>query len=227
MPNKTSSVRDAIVGLGAKLPAGVRQKLSGLTHDVELTAWMRDHGMTTDTVVDTRVALYEIVAADIGDQPVCYLEFGVAAGDATRIWSTLLTHPDTVLHGFDTFEGLPEQWTEDEPRGKYTQGGTPPVIDDPRVEFFTGLFDQTLPAYQVPDRPHYVLNMDADLYSSTIDVLRHLGDLLRPGTYIYFDEFASPGHEERALREVVDETGVELDLVAATPGRWHMLFRVR
>ena len=129
------------------------------------------------------------------------------------------------MHGFDSFEGLPERWLKDRPKGMFSTGGALPDIDDPRVQFFKGWFHETLPAYELPRREVVVVNMDADLYSSTILVLRALRDLFTAGTYLYFDEFASFGHEERAFREFVDETGLRFTFRGGTPDLLHVLFQ--
>src|ERR1017187_1233263 len=59
-----------------------------------------------------------------------------------------------------------------------------PQIDDNRVEFFKGWFE-TLPKYRCPPHEVLVINLDADLYSPTISVLRALQINIVPGTYIY------------------------------------------
>ena len=46
--------------------------------------------------------------AEVQDQRVLYLEFGVFRGRTIRYWSRKLRHPETRLHGFDSFEGLPD-----------------------------------------------------------------------------------------------------------------------
>ena len=100
-----------------------------------------------------------------------------------------------------------------------------PKIDDPRVSFFKGLFDQTLPSYEPPKREVVILNLDADLYSSTIYVMRKLRHLMRAGTYVYFDEFVSFGHEERAFREFVDETGTRFKVRGNTRSLDHVMLQ--
>lgn len=39
-----------------------------------------------------------------------YLEFGVYKGESLRYWARELKHPDSKLHGFDSFEGLPKDF---------------------------------------------------------------------------------------------------------------------
>jgi hypothetical protein len=57
--------------------------------------------------------------------------------------------------------------------------------------------------------------MDADLYSSTSCVLRHLRPYIRPGTFIYFDEMNHPEHEPKAFAEFMKETSLNFKPVCA------------
>jgi Macrocin-O-methyltransferase (TylF) len=206
------------------MPRDVLRRLGNLVRELELDAWLRDHGLAPERLVETRDQLFELVAAEVGAVPVLYLEFGVAEGAATRAWSRLLTHPETVIHGFDSFEGLPERWM-DRPPGMFSTHGLIPHIDDRRVHFFKGPFEEILPQYRPPDRPVLIVNMDADLYSSSAVVLRAIGSHLRRGAFLYFDEFSSYGHEERAFREFVEHTGMTFRLRGATANLLHVLFQ--
>src|SRR5208337_4929169 len=109
--------------------------------------------------------LFDLVGREIGDKKVLYLEFGVWKGESILYWSKLLKNPESKLQGFDSFEGLPEDWNDKYPKGSFSTGGAIPVIDDPRVQFFKGWFDHSLPAYRIPEHEVLVLNLDADLYS--------------------------------------------------------------
>jgi hypothetical protein len=91
------------------------------------------------------------------------------------------------LHGFDSFEGLPEAWGP-HAKGTFSVSGKLPEIADPRVQFFKGWFEEVLPTYVVPDHDVLIMIVDADIYTSTAYVLRHLRAYVRPGTFIYFDE---------------------------------------
>ncbi|MBV8139332.1 MAG: hypothetical protein JO121_27440 [Deltaproteobacteria bacterium] len=51
--------------------------------------------------------LFDLIARQIQNKVVLYLEFGVFEGNSVRYWSKLLENPGSMLHGFDSFEGLP------------------------------------------------------------------------------------------------------------------------
>ena len=55
----------------------------------------------------------------------------------------LNTREQSRFFGFDSFEGLPEDWG-DVPRGMFAVEGRAPHIDDARVQFVQGLFQETL-----------------------------------------------------------------------------------
>ncbi|MHC1700833.1 MAG: TylF/MycF/NovP-related O-methyltransferase [Humidesulfovibrio sp.] len=125
--------------------------------------------------------------------PVDYLEFGVAGGESFRSWLGLSRQPESRFFGFDSFEGLPENWQADSPKGAYSTGGHIPQVDDPRAVFIKGLFQQTVDAFSLGFTPQnrLVLHMDADLYTSTLYVLMTMNRHIRPGTLILFDEFTA------------------------------------
>ncbi len=127
--------------------------------------------------------------------PVDYLEFGVATGESFRAWLGLSRHAGSRFFGFDSFEGLPEDWQADSPKGAYSTLGQVPQVDDPRATFVKGLFQQTVDGFSLGFKPQnrLVLHMDADLYSSTLYVLMALNRHISPGTLILFDEFTARG----------------------------------
>ena len=200
--------------IGARLsPRGVVQ-VQALTNYLRTGHWMKAHHFFFPSRVADRYAVYQAIAARVAARKVLYLEFGVAAGASMRWWSRALKNPESVLHGFDSFEGLPETvgpWRQ----GQFDRRGEPPVIDDPRVKFFKGWFDQVLPAYSICPLEVLVVNLDADLYSSTIYVLRWLRPQLKPGTLVYFDEMNHADQEQRAFEEFMQESGIKFKPVAA------------
>lgn len=188
---------------------------------------MKDHNFAINHGLKIREQLYDRIAAQVSGKRVLYLEFGVFEGNVTRYWSQLLTNPETHLHGFDSFEGLPEAWHgTDRGLGHFSTEGHIPQIDDSRVTFFKGWFEQTLPTYQAPEHDVLVVNLDADLYSSTAYVLKQIQHLLVPGTFIYFDEFNDRDHELKAFDEFLKATGITCSLFAAAATLQHVVFQI-
>jgi len=190
---------------------------------LKIGRWMRDQGFSINHRVRSRQDVWAVVVNQVRNRKVLYLEFGVAWGSSMECWSRELKHPEAMLHGFDSFEGLPEEggpWN----KGQFNTMGRIPEIHDPRVLFFKGWFDQVLPTYSIPAHDVLVINMDADLYSSTIYVLRHLRIYIRPGTFIYFDEMIHVEHEARAFDEFIKESGLQFKLVSTDMAMAHCCF---
>lgn len=137
----------------------------------------------------------------IGDKAVDYLEFGVFRGDSMRQWATLNNHPESRFFGFDSFEGLPEDWRMGQARGHFDVGGVMPRIDDPRVRFVKGWFETTIPNFvgSFTTNNRLLLHLDADLYRSTMLPLVYFTPFMSKGTLLIFDEFYDRNHEFKAL----------------------------
>ena len=151
-----------------------------------------------------------------------FLEFGVCYGASITLIANRVA---TTVHGFDSFEGLPEAWdpgsggaAPTERAGSYSTGGSPPRVPD-NVLFHVGLFEDTLPGFvkRYPG-PVSFMNVDCDLYSSTRTVFDHLGERIVPGSVIVFDEyFCYPEwrqHEYKAFQEFVAEYGIRCEYLA-------------
>ena len=100
---------------GSILPSHVVRGIHAGSEYLRLGLWMRERGIEFPRRARNRQEVWQPVANRVADQEVLYLEFGVATGASMRYWSQALKHPDSILHGFDSFEGLPEQggyWTK-------------------------------------------------------------------------------------------------------------------
>ena len=161
---------------------------------------LAEHSDWTPEFVTDKFGLFEIARLHITGQAPLYLEFGVFQGRSMRWWSQHLSQPGATMVGFDSFEGLPEDWRHDIKLGHF-KTGEPPQIDDSRVSFQVGWFDDTLPHFAVPDHDQLIVNVDSDLYSSALTVLQWAEPYVCPGTLIYFDEFCDRDHERRAFSE--------------------------
>ncbi len=114
-----------------------------------------------------------------------YLEFGVAWGRSINI---IAAKTINTVHGFDSFDGLPEDWGIMAERGAFKQERAPDVAAN--VKLHVGLFDATLPYFlQQNSESISLLHLDADLYSSTKYVLDEVEARIRPNSIIVFDEY--------------------------------------
>lgn len=143
-----------------------------------------------------------------------YLEFGVYSGGTIR--HIARRKPDATIHGFDSFEGLPEAWGGFNlgRRAFSLQGRLPRVPGN--VVLHKGWFSDTIPDWcrDIAD-PVAFLHIDCDIYSSTVEVFAGLKERLQPGTIIVFDEYFNyPGwerHEFKAWKEFVTANSIVYD----------------
>jgi hypothetical protein len=208
------SLKYCLTKVGARLSPNALIQIQAFVNYLRVGRWMRDHGFSPRSRVHTKIAVWQAIIDRVRSEKVLYLEFGVAKGFSIRHWSGRLQHPAAMFHGFDSFEGLPEE-TGPWKKGQFAAGGRVPDIQDSRVRFFKGWFDQTLPSYSLPPHDVLVINLDADLHSSTIFVLRCLRPYIKKGTFIYFDEMNHVEHEPRAFNEFLEETGLKFQLISA------------
>lgn len=148
------------------------------------------------------------------------VEFGVAKGRTLRLIAEVMSG----VTGFDSFQGLPEDWRDGFPAGRFAC----PVPDVRGADIVVGLFADTLPRWKPPG-PIGLVHIDCDLYSSTRTVLAHMGGLMDSGCYVVFDEYHGyPGselHEQRAWEEYASRTGVTWDVIGHGPEQWAIRLR--
>jgi hypothetical protein len=217
-----STIRRALLRAGRRASPSTLANLRSCLSYLELGAWLAGKGEHVAALPEREDLFAETVARVHGARPL-YLEFGVYAGESMRWWAKHLTMPGARFVGFDSFEGLPEDWRPNTPAGHFAVG-EPPTIDDPRVSFAKGWFNETLPTFTLPEHDQLVVNVDCDLYSSADTVLRALEPHLVPGTLIYFDELPDRDHEMRALMESLTRTGARITPIAIARGGIHWLF---
>jgi hypothetical protein len=155
------------------------------------------------------------------------LEFGVHSGTTINLISNIFTNE--LIYGFDSFEGLPEDWniSHNEKFNKHKKGyfavDSLPTVNE-NVKLIKGFFDQSLTPWINEHRPNRIkfLHIDSDLYSSAIFVLDKLNEFIVSGTVIVFDEFYPWGrkryetweeHEYRALKEWITKFDREFEVL--------------
>lgn len=141
------------------------------------------------------------------------LEFGVYNGKSIRNIASLV---DSVVYGFDSFQGIPENWN-DEPAGSYSANGSLPEVPD-NVTLFPGWFEETIPQFmQSHSGPIRFMNIDCDLYSSTKTIFNTLGDHIIPGTVIVFDEYIGykswKNDEFKAFQDAIAQYGWKYEVL--------------
>jgi len=147
-------------------------------------------------------------------RPGLVLEFGVRRGTSL---AAIAEVAGQEVHGFDSFEGLPEGWNGAS-AGVLTTGEELPVVAD-GVHLHPGWFEKTLPAFlAVQPGPVRFANIDCDIYSSTRTVLTALAGRIGPGTVLVFDEFVGNRSwredEYRAFGEFVVAFGIRTRIIA-------------
>jgi hypothetical protein len=140
-----------------------------------------------------------------------YCEFGVYSGSTINFIATRI--PKTI-YGFDSFEGLPEDWQPGVEKGTFQMKSLPRVRKN--VELKKGWFNQSVPAFALEHRENCsFVHIDCDLYSSTKTVFDILGDRIVKGTVLVFDEFFNyPGWKEgefRAFQEFISARSLHFE----------------
>lgn len=157
---------------------------------------------------------YSLTAAKVDGH---YLEFGVFTGGTIRFMAKRVG--GRTIHGFDSFEGLPEAW------GGFNLGGGAFDVKGrlPRVpanvQLHRGWFEASLPRWLESNLgPAAFIHIDCDLYSSTKTIFTLLRDRIVPGTVILFDEYFNfpnwEHHEYKAFQEFVEERAVTYTYLA-------------
>ena len=141
-----------------------------------------------------------------------FYEFGVWRGEAFKY----LIKTFKKGYGFDTFEGLPEDW-HNEKAGTYSSEGNIPKVAG--GEFIVGKFEDSLPKFFAKKRPmSSIINFDADLYSSTICALNFSKPVIDRHTILIFDEFLINENweqdEYKALEEFCNKNHFTYEVLA-------------
>ena len=141
------------------------------------------------------------------------LEFGVEKGLSINVLGRATTRS---VHGFDSFQGLPEAWAgTKEGAGAFDRRGRLPKVP-PNVRLHVGWFDATLPAFLATEpAPVAMLHIDCDIYAST---------------NVVFDEYFNyPGwqqHEFRAFQEFIARTERSYDYIGFSAEKGHVAVRI-
>jgi predicted O-methyltransferase YrrM len=154
------------------------------------------------------------------------LEFGVFEGRSLEVIAEKRGRRE--VYGFDSFEGLPEDYRPHVRTGAFAVGSLPDVEG---AELVVGWFEDTLPDFLAAHPgPVDFVHVDGDLYSSAVTVLELVGPRLAAGSVLVFDEFFNfPGweaHEFRAWQEWLGRTGAQAEYMAYTSNDEQVVVRL-
>jgi hypothetical protein len=150
-----------------------------------------------------------------------WLEFGVHEGETiVHTAGNKLGVSDFKIHGFDSFEGLPEDWIENNPKGHFNLDSNIPkhLLNLNNINIVKGWFDESLPKFIKNNNINKVsfLNIDSDLYSSANTVLTLLTPYFKGHCVIYFDEFCNyPGGEDGEYKAFSEFLHKNKDIIEA------------
>ncbi|WP_374372728.1 class I SAM-dependent methyltransferase [Dongia sp.] len=227
--------------------AATRSSLVWTLRDVEVASYFRATLDTSEYVEKTMISakifrgdkdprnrgrfeLLEFGLQNIALDEGVVLEFGVFKGDTLLYIADRI---DTYAYGFDSFEGLPEDWFLDHNKAEFNLKGEIPVIKNHRdnIRLIKGWFDQTLPEFANKlDRPVKFLHIDCDLYSSTKTIFDCLNPHIVKDTVIVFDEYFNyPSwreHEFKAFQEFVAENDVTYEYIGYAPRHYSVAVKI-
>lgn len=162
-----------------------------------------------------------------------WLEFGVFCGRSIEQLSRKCPHD---IFGFDSFEGLPEEWDSNNPKACFSLNGQIPagyIIGEnhsmfnrnlpnniapwpENVKLVQGYFDSVLPKFlEKYEGDVALVHIDSDIYSSAKTVFDNLKGRIKLGTLIIFDELLDYNdyrkHEIKAFAEFLLDTGLDYE----------------
>lgn len=159
-----------------------------------------------------------------------WAEFGTGSGFTTKFILEKMPK-NKVLHCFDSWNGLPQDWFGDYKRGRFDYYEKPELIQE-NYSFWEGLFDAAIPDFMDAVGSHNdfaFIHVDCDLYCSTKSILDNCGPRIVPGTIIVFDEYynypAWKEHEYRAFMEWCDNNDRDFEYLGRTV-HWQTVVKI-
>ena len=164
-----------------------------------------------------------------------YCEFGVYRGSTITTFSEHIG--DNIIYGFDSFEGLPDKWNDENPQHCYSLNGQIPLgpLDkqlqtDPgmyttdmhvaikgwndNIRLIKGMVQNTVPIFLDEHTDSIAFaHLDLDIYSATKSVFNNIQHRLVNGTILAFDELLDypeyKEHELKALAELLLDNNLD------------------
>jgi len=197
------------VKLASKSPIDIY--LDNLSYDC-LKFFEKDIKKSLVFLKDDEIRKYSISKAfNNNKENKLYLEFGVFKGSSINMFADYLSQKNLKIYGFDSFEGLEEDWITNEynPIGTFSLNKKNPKVLK-NVNLIKGKVQTTLESFLKEKKEKITfVHMDVDTYTPTKFILNKIKPFLQKGSIILFDEFYGfPNwqlHEYKAFTEVFSE----------------------
>jgi len=170
-------------------PMPVKQGFDGRIYEIAWSAPLERKQFTSLRPRDkSDLAMLERIASGLRMRGHV-MEFGVFRGRSICALARVL--PDRIVHGFDSFRGLPSPWLRGPgsvyPTG-YFESGAPPDVPV-NVQLWPGWFEESMaPWLERHAGPIALAHIDCDLYESAATVLKLLNRRIVRGSVLVFDE---------------------------------------
>jgi hypothetical protein len=157
-------------------------------------------GVETASVVDLSrlYLLYQWLGTTLDLSGECVEVGSYRGGTAKLVSEVLLRHrPEVELHLFDTFEGMPEQFSLDEigMRGAFADTSLQQVqkllANNRKAKLHQGIFPASMPSGFDKKRFRFA-HIDVDIESSVLDCLAFIYPRMVPGGVIIVDDYGHP-----------------------------------
>lgn len=176
----------------------------------------------------TREQIWHSIIKDF--EPKVAAEFGVFNGRSINFLSAI--SPDSIFHGFDSFEGLPETWIPGREKG-YFATDLSKLRFHSNVKIHKGWFSETIPVFlsQTDLTDLKFIHIDCDIYSSTKTIITLLKDvMIRNKCVLLFDEFYNYkyylDHEIKAFSEFVQENNINYRILGRNINHQQVIIQI-
>ena len=220
--NENKNLYNAIMSLQNKLvqiydkDLSIRHSLSLIAHD-ETINYIKNKIDLSTVILFSNKLQHLLYCAKKAPGTGLFIECGVFRG--TTINFLAENFPDKQIHGFDSFEGLPDDWSgTGGKKGTFDLKGVLPEVRA-NVNLHKGLFNPVLNDFLINSNEKIAfLHVDCDLYQSTVDIFSFVKKYIQCGTIIVFDEmFNYPNwqnHEFKAFQEFITSSGFSYKYIA-------------
>ena len=148
-------------------------------------------------------------AKKISSENDLFIEFGVFEGKSINFLSSNMG--DKTIYGFDSFEGLRENWLGTTAQSStFNLNGKIPKLNS-NVKIIKGWIQNTLIEFLKEKNQKIVfVHIDVDTYETTKFIIKNIKPYLKSGSIIIFDEMYNyPGWENNEYKALMEEFSEE------------------